>query len=65
MSSSYSKTPRKCSTCGAPLFYRRDVTTSESGTPRVDAMLVCRNEGCSEPALHLKTEHPDTQSQPA
>ncbi|MCH5644119.1 MULTISPECIES: hypothetical protein [unclassified Gordonia (in: high G+C Gram-positive bacteria)] len=58
MSSSHSKSQRKCPTCGANLFVRRDVTRSDSGVERVDVMLVCRDESCSEQVRHLRTEHP-------
>lgn len=58
MSSSHSKSQRKCPTCGANLYVRRDVTQSDSGVGRVDVMLVCREESCSEPSRHLRTEHP-------
>ncbi|MDL9944682.1 hypothetical protein QSJ19_03605 [Gordonia sp. ABSL11-1] len=57
MSSSHSKSQRKCPSCGANLYVRKDVTRSESGTDRVDVMLVCRDESCSEPSRHLRTEH--------
>ncbi|WP_168698630.1 hypothetical protein [Gordonia paraffinivorans] len=58
MSSTYSKTQRKCQSCGAPLYIRRDVVESKTGLGRVDVMLVCRDETCAEPARHLRTEHP-------
>ncbi|WP_336619219.1 hypothetical protein [Gordonia alkanivorans] len=58
MPSSHTKTQRKCQTCGAPLYIRRDVTESETGLERVDVMLVCRDEACSQPVRHVRTEHP-------
>ncbi|MDV7098858.1 hypothetical protein R4227_01560 [Gordonia amicalis] len=58
MSSSHSKTQRKCQTCGAPLYIRRDITQSETGLGRVDVMLVCRDEACTQSVRHLRTEHP-------
>jgi hypothetical protein len=57
MPSSHTKTQRKCPTCGAPLYLRRDITESETGVSRVDVMLVCRDEACTEPVRHLRTEH--------
>ncbi|MEE3850740.1 hypothetical protein VZC37_10370 [Gordonia sp. LSe1-13] len=58
MSSSHTKSQRKCPSCGANLYVRKDVAQSESGHGRVDVMLVCRDEACIEPARHLRTEHP-------
>ncbi|WP_232719096.1 hypothetical protein [Gordonia metallireducens] len=58
MSSTHTKTQRKCQTCGAPLYIRRDITESETGLERVDIMLVCRDEACTQPVRHLRTEHP-------
>ncbi|MEP9391647.1 MULTISPECIES: hypothetical protein [Gordonia] len=60
MSSSHVKSQRKCPSCGANLHVRKDVATSEGGHRRVDTMLVCRDEACSEPARHLHTEHLQT-----
>ncbi|MGV9712306.1 hypothetical protein ACWDTI_16780 [Gordonia sp. NPDC003424] len=58
MSSSHTKSQRKCPSCGANLYVRKDVAHSDDGPGRVDVMLVCRDEACSEPARHLRTEHP-------
>lgn len=59
MSSSHTKSQRKCPSCGGNLFVRRDVAHSdETGVDRVDVMLVCRDEACAEPVRHLRTEHP-------
>lgn len=58
MSSSHTKSQRKCPSCGANLYVRKDVSHSDEGSGRVDVMLVCRDESCTEPARHLRTEHP-------
>lgn len=58
MSSTHTKTQRRCQTCGAPLYLRRDITESETGLERIDIMLVCRDEACAQPVRHLRTEHP-------
>ncbi|MED5802522.1 hypothetical protein VX037_15940 [Gordonia sp. Z-3] len=58
MSSSHAKSQRKCPSCGANLYVRKDVVQSDAGPSRVDVMIVCRDEACSEPARHLRTEHP-------
>lgn len=58
MSSSHIKSQRKCPTCGAHMFVRKDVVRSDEGHQRIDVMLVCRDESCAEPAVHLRTEHP-------
>ncbi|MDL9938412.1 hypothetical protein QSJ18_16800 [Gordonia sp. ABSL1-1] len=58
MSSSHTKTQRKCPRCGVNLHLRRDVVaTSDDGAERIDVMLVCPDEGCTQPAQHLRTEH--------
>ncbi|MGW0037185.1 hypothetical protein GYA93_18995 [Gordonia desulfuricans] len=56
MSSSHVKSQRKCPSCGANLYVRKDVTETDNGMRRVDTMLVCRDESCTEPARHLGTE---------
>ena len=58
MSTSHLKSQRKCSTCGANLHVRKDVTTTEGGQRRIDTMLVCPDESCTQPTRHLHTEHP-------
>ncbi len=57
MSSSHTKSQRKCPSCGANLHVRKDVAYSDSGPGRIDVMLVCRTESCGEPVRHLHTEH--------
>ncbi|MFT4127676.1 MAG: hypothetical protein QM662_15795 [Gordonia sp. (in: high G+C Gram-positive bacteria)] len=57
MSTSYLKSRRKCPSCGATLHVRKDVVESAGGVGRVDAVLVCRDEACGEPARHLGTEY--------
>lgn len=58
MSSSHTKSPKKCPSCGANLYVRKDIVESDTGVQRVDVMLVCRDESCSQPAQHVRTEHP-------
>lgn len=58
MSTSHTKSQRKCPSCGANLHIRKDVVETAGGGRRVDTMLVCRDESCPEPSRHLHTEHP-------
>ncbi|WP_040510598.1 hypothetical protein [Gordonia soli] len=59
MSTSLSKSTRKCPTCGANLYVRKDVAVAAADGPgRVDIMLVCRDESCAQPVRHLRTDHP-------
>ncbi|MBD0023505.1 hypothetical protein GII33_08820 [Gordonia pseudamarae] len=55
MSTTHTKTQRRCPTCGELLLLRHDMNRSEAGQDRTDIMLVCRNEACAQPARHLST----------
>ena len=57
MSTTHTKTRRRCPTCGELLFRRHDMTHATSGQDRTDVMLVCRNEACAQPARHLSTQY--------